>query len=264
MNLTVIENKVIANMPVSLQEFVTAKFRPQIQSIREPELALKVSALVMRTLTEAGVKDAGDNKVVTFLRETLLKDLQNPKFSKLTFEEIELALKKGVRHEYGPFMGVNVQTIHFWIKSFLGSKEREAAIKEFYKNADEQEYGKIDRSTPVNPEGQKRILEALRPFAEYAKPTYKTTSYTPPKKSERDVFIQECFKEFDKLCDKSPSIDRFGNKIPGRLIDHEITDLVGYNEKNKPILKTHVRPIDVTEYTRIKVTEYDKKQNNKI
>lgn len=256
MNLTVIENKAIAQLPVSLQEFVTAKFKPQIQALKESELEARISALVMRTLAEAGVKDANDNKVVTFIRETLLEDLRGPRFSKLTFEEIELSFKKGVRHEYGPFMGVNIQTIHFWLKSFLNSKEREIAIKEFYKKADEEEFGKSDRSGPVNPEGQKKVLEVLRSFVDNTKPNYDQKVYRAPQKSDRDIFIQQCMRDFDKLCDANPSKDVNGKQLRGRLIDHEITDVVKESSGDE-VLITHIRPIDVTEYITLKVKIYD-------
>lgn len=90
---------------------------------------------------------------------------------------------------------------------------------------------------------------------------YKELQKEPVKhaaKSPRDVFIQKCFSEFDDLCARSPSLDKNGQEIPGKYTDMEITDTIRYDfNKEKPITKTHVRPIDVTEYTQIKLTEYD-------
>lgn len=129
--LTVSEQNRIAELPVQLQTFVKAKFGLPINKIEHQDLYFKVVDLIQITLTESGVKDQSDETVIKFISQTIFRDLQQPKFNHLSFEDIKLALHFGVRREYGEYMGVNVQTIHSWIKSFISDKNRELALKEF-------------------------------------------------------------------------------------------------------------------------------------
>jgi len=129
--LTITDKQNIESLPVQLQPFVKAKFGLPINKIEPYNLHKQVLDLIQVTLMESGVKDQSDLTVINFLTETLVRDLQAPRFSHLSFEDIKLALHLGVRREYGEYMGVNIQTIHSWIKSFIGDKNRELAIKEF-------------------------------------------------------------------------------------------------------------------------------------
>lgn len=220
--LSVIENNVIGNLPATQQEFVTAKFSKQICKFSDPDLETLVSTLVMKTLTESGVKDMGDGKVVTFLRETLFKDLKHSRFSRLTFEEVKLAFEKGVRQEYGIFMGVNIQTMHGWLRAYLNSKGRELAFKEFYRITGELEHGATDRNAKPNPEGIKKVLEVLKPFSEKAKPDYIKKAKPPIVPSERDLFITACFVEHFQIWKTKPAKDPVsGQPLNGRFIEHE-------------------------------------------
>lgn len=234
MNLTVIENSVIAKMPATLQEYVAAKFRKQIHTHTDMELETRIKNLVIKTLFESGVKDSGDAKVISFLRETLLKDLRHPKFAKLTFEEVELAMQKGVRQEYGIYMGVNIQTIHSWLKAFIASKDREIAIKDFYRRIEEQEYGKDDRNTKPNPEGQKRVAEMLKEIIKPIEVEERQVKLKgAPEKTTKDKFLQKCLVEFDELYMKSPVKSKVG-----RFVKH--------NGKN----------VDLTEYLELRLLEF--------
>lgn len=129
--LTITDKQNIESLPVQLQPFVKAKFGFPINKIEPYNLHKQVLDLVQVTLMESGVKDQSDLTVINFLTETLVRDLQTPKFNHLSFEDIKLALNLGVRREYGEYMGVNIQTIHSWIKSFISDKNRELALKEF-------------------------------------------------------------------------------------------------------------------------------------
>lgn len=244
MNILLIEKNIIEKMPAGLQEYVVSKFKPVISSYKPVELELRVGELIIRTLFEAGVKDQADPKVIDFLTQTLYKDIQHPKYSKISFEEIELALHKGVRREYGVYMGVNIQTIHSWIKAYLESKERENAIKDFNRIANEHEFGKDDRSSKVNPDGQKRLIEMLKPLAESKKPSYIHKEAKVIEKTERDLFIQKCFSEFFILWTK--------NAVPNS--DGLNTRFIYFEGKE----------IDETEYLTIKLKELDLLKANQI
>lgn len=62
-------------------------------------------------------------------------------------------------------------------------------------------------------------------------------------RSERDKFIQKCFCDFDDLCSDKPSLDKYGDQIKGKFTDLEVNGIM--------------KPVDITEYTEIKLKEYD-------
>lgn len=222
--LTVIEKNTINNLPENLREFVTAKFKLQLCKHSDYELESKIAALVTITLTESGVRDAADPKVTTFLRETLFRDLRRPQFNRLTFAEIELAFNKGVRQEYGQYMGVNIQTMHNWLRSYINSKGRELAFKQFYNDVNVLEHGSSDKNSKPNPEGIKKVLEILKPLSDSSKPKYNPPAKKVIEKSKRDIYIQYCLTRFDKVFSKNP-ID-----TPGKFIKYkgEIVDVTEY------------------------------------
>lgn len=47
-------------------------------------------------------------------------------FSYLTIEDVRLAIKKGVRLEYGKFYGLNIATINFWLKEYVNTTKKNA------------------------------------------------------------------------------------------------------------------------------------------
>lgn len=120
---------------------------------------------------------------------------------------------------------------------------------------------KAKKKLEVSREGLLRLAQTLKEAIKDIpphEPEKKVVKLLPKiEKSPRDLFIQECMREFDRICDKAPSKDSAGKIIPGRFIDYEITDVLKENNGDEVQL-THVRPIDVTEYITIKLTHYDK------
>lgn len=138
--LTIREQGAIGMVPVQLQKYLVAKFNTVIKNYDDYDLERGIKNIVIVSFAELGIKDAGDEKVVTFLRETLFKDFRAPKFEHITLEEIKLFISNGIRGEYPTFNGMmntlNVQNIHFWIKCGMASKDREVALKEFNRTLD--------------------------------------------------------------------------------------------------------------------------------
>jgi len=237
MSLTVIEKNIVETLPQTQSMFVKAKFSLTIKSHTDFDLEVKITDLVQLILTESGVKDQKDVSVIKFISARLFDDLKTPKFNHLTFEEVKLSLHLGVRHEYGQYMGINVSTIHFWLKSFILDKNRELAIKEFNKKLDEQEHGKTNKLEKANPEGQKKIIEALKNIIKEVpaeQEVKKKLVNMGKQKSPRDMYIQKCFAEFDTLHNQRALRTKSGRYIL-------------YEEK----------PVDQVEYVELKLKEYD-------
>jgi uncharacterized protein YeeX (DUF496 family) len=45
-------------------------------------------------------------------------------FSYLTIEDVRIAIKKGIRLEYGKFYGLNIATINFWLKEYINTTKK--------------------------------------------------------------------------------------------------------------------------------------------
>lgn len=143
-NLTIIEKNVINQLPISIQEFVSAKFEKPIKEYKESELKDELLKFLIQSYAEMGQGASAKDQVVSFLRDTLYSDFQAVKFQTLTLGEIKLFVKKGIRGEYSTFNGqlntINIQNIHHWIRQGLASEQRASAIKEFNKKVSEAEY----------------------------------------------------------------------------------------------------------------------------
>jgi len=230
-NLTVQEKEIALQVPLYLQEYVFAKFNKPIKNYNLLDLELLITKLIIKTLLEAGVSKSTNNDVITFLSENILKDLLEPKFNYLSVEEIELAFKKGVRQEYGVFMGINIQTLHIWIRAYLASKERRIAIIEFNAKNDEKIYGKEDKFSKPNPEGIKKVAEIFKQYADTSKPKYGSKKLKV-EKSEKDIFIQNCFQEHYNIWLKTPAVMPTPVQIEGTIVNMQCgLRLINYNGK---------------------------------
>lgn len=150
MSLLPIERKAIDLVPVALQPYVQAKFQTPIKQYSDYDLEREIKAFILVAFAEMGVSPGGSNatdergdRVVTFLRETLQRDLRAKKYENLTMAEIRLFVSNGLRGEYGTFKSqlatINIQNIHYWIKKGMESEERTKALKEFSAARDREE-----------------------------------------------------------------------------------------------------------------------------
>jgi hypothetical protein len=218
MNLTIRENNIINTLPVTQSVFVSAKFSPAIKSLSDLDLHNRVIDLIQTTLLKAGVKDQQDKLVIKFISENLLHDLKQPKFNHLSFSEIEMALDLGVKFEYGQYMGVNIATIHSWIKSFLSDKNRENALKEFNKKLNEEEQRTSDKPLHLKVEFSKEsAIKAFIHFKNYNEMPIASFAYYDVindllgvdyngvktlvfDKDIRQKIVKECTELHEKMC----------------------------------------------------------------
>lgn len=134
-NLTIIEKNLINALPLHYQPIVVAKYSTPIKSIGDRTLAEGITEMLIVTNAELGLKLEGNNEVISFLRETLMKDLRAPKFHTVSLELIKHFVGNGVRGEYGTFKNqmniVNIQNIHYWINEGLKSNAYKQAVAEY-------------------------------------------------------------------------------------------------------------------------------------
>ncbi len=69
-----------------------------------------------------GTMEAAEQEILITL---FVEEITN-EFSYLTLEDVRLALKKGVRLDYGKFYGINITTLNFWLKEYINNTKKEA------------------------------------------------------------------------------------------------------------------------------------------
>jgi hypothetical protein len=156
MTLPVQQIQTIDLLPENAQPFLRAMYQTEIISkLSQSQANEVVLSLITICLQEAGLKDAQDAKVKVFLTERLLQDLRGIKFKHLTVGELKIVLSEGVRGTYGQFMGINITTIHNWIKSFYEDERRKKSLIYYNKLLSMQ----IGKPQPT-PEEMEKTLQA--------------------------------------------------------------------------------------------------------
>jgi len=109
-------------------ELVTANASPLVVSMDKSELSSRIIDILSNISNALGQQmRPADMKAQTI---GLIAEI-GAYFKKLTIEELDIALKNGIRGEYGEYFGLNVITYHKFIKaSLLAEKRRDALVKQ--------------------------------------------------------------------------------------------------------------------------------------
>lgn len=167
MNLTVVEKNQIPNIPLHYQPYVIAKFQTPMKRHSDMEIEFAVKSILGRAYAELGIS-TGTSDVLSFMRETLLKDFRTPKFENLTLELVSLFISNGIRGEYGSFKNqmntINIQNIHYWISKGLESQKYLEAMKEFNRKLAESEIKEpsIEEKTARSKQALKNLFQKYR------------------------------------------------------------------------------------------------------
>lgn len=116
------------------------KFETKVENIFQSPMFMNSTEVEMKEFILSQVSKAfllrnfktteEDNALITI---ELIKEV-NERFKGITFKEIEIAFKNGLRGEYGEYMGLSVITFSNWIKSFKISRNRIDMIKQYKEN----------------------------------------------------------------------------------------------------------------------------------
>ncbi len=77
-----------------------------------------------KMIVESGIGTM-DEKEQMILITLFIEEIIN-EFSYLTLEDVRLALRKGIRLDYGKFYGINITTLNFWLKEYICSTKKDA------------------------------------------------------------------------------------------------------------------------------------------
>ena len=86
----------------------------------------EINHLVSSNFSALGQKAKTEDEIALIVIG-LIEEIQSY-FPNLTMQELKIASNKGIRGEFGEFMGVNVITYHKFIKAFLNDEKRKDVI----------------------------------------------------------------------------------------------------------------------------------------
>lgn len=114
------------------KEYVNAMLAVPIPKIGQDELFRGILQTVNRSYLELGQMPAGTttaerDKSLAAITNLIIIDIKEY-FPRLTLEEFNLAVRRGLRFEYGKYYGFNVLTVHKFIESYLACEDREVAL----------------------------------------------------------------------------------------------------------------------------------------
>jgi len=100
---------------------------PKILSMSIKSITDECNKFLVKAYNDAGygIKDSKDMYIMA---ESVADDLYTY-FKTLSIKEVGLAIKNGIRGEYGEYMGINVKTIHQFCKAYKESFDRNEAIR---------------------------------------------------------------------------------------------------------------------------------------
>lgn len=76
-----------------------------------------------KTIVESGIgMEEKEQEALIFL---CIQEVIND-FSYMTLEDVRIAVKKGVRLDYGKFYGLNITTLNFWLKEYVNTTKKDA------------------------------------------------------------------------------------------------------------------------------------------
>lgn len=122
----------------------TIKF-PHISSLNIQQYDGTYNSLVgifAKTIVESGFNIKEEEQEI--LISLFIDEIKN-EFSYLTVEDVRIAVKKGVRLDYGKFFGINITTLNFWLKEYITSTKKDS-MKSLPKIAPKNEYSGLNDS----------------------------------------------------------------------------------------------------------------------
>lgn len=219
----------------------------KILEMTKKEIALECNSFILKAHVDAGFTINGGNQAMLILSDSIADDLFTY-FRTLTINEVGIAIKNGIRGEYGSYMGINVKTVHQFCKAYKESFDRNEVLRKNTMQTDDE---------PTLDEAEKkRIMDeaCIKAFDEYKK-TGKLTDFGGAKfkhlKEHKVITLtQERYKEImDRAilqvkAEAAESIYKSGQDSTASVIAKAIMANAGSHE----VTKNAARLIALKEY----------------
>lgn len=164
----------------------------------------RISEMLTQVYYAAGQKL--DGKDLSLLTQAVHLEVKNY-FNFLRIEELRIALNEGVRGQYGEYFGINIKTIHGWIRSYQVSENRKQKLKELKTQTDDFKHD----LNKVKADYWNYIIESVNRFKNGSKMEitnplmmfreFWNNGLLKPTKDEVDEFKQRAVYELEKRRD---------------------------------------------------------------
>jgi len=151
------------------RQIIKATRSSMVKDVEDKNLISLLIVIIENAFIDTGQSPkVADSDIKRFNKEfakSLMQDIREY-FSSIRVEEIELAVKNGIRNYYGDFFGINVSTIHGFIRAYKHSPDRSEAIRK--QKLHEESMITTDNSKPANIEAMFRA-GCIQAFEDYKK-----------------------------------------------------------------------------------------------
>lgn len=111
-----------SNIGSNNKEIILARYNElTIRNLDANQAGEKLKVIINLTIFESGYKVENISELILMVIRDIFSD-----FSGMTISEIALAFRKGVRKDFGEFMGLSVITFYNWLKSYNETIKLEA------------------------------------------------------------------------------------------------------------------------------------------
>lgn len=123
----------------------SSKFNAMTKDIEDREILETLTSIILQAYTDAGQVVKGETKAeqqlsIKNFALSLLSDIREY-FKTITLQEVEIAIRNGVRKMYGEYMGLNVVSFHGFIHAYKHSLERTEALHKQLQHEKENQQG---------------------------------------------------------------------------------------------------------------------------
>lgn len=208
--------------------FIKAAYGKKLLELRKDTVMKKLYGFVVKAFIETGQVISGyteaHRRANTDVIVRLVYDDLICYFPTITIDELEIAIKNGIRHAYGEYYGINAVSINQFVTKFLADAERKSAIHR-----------------------QKEFLDSL-----VEKPR---EVLTPEKKDEiGNQILVQCFEQYKKT----------GTFIDAGKLGYEYAVQKGFiyltNEQKCEIYEQAIEEVEIEEAINHKKNNYNKFQ----
>lgn len=149
--------------------FVKLLLAKRVTELTQAEAEKAILELMNRGYAELGQAPQGTGpeerqRYMSAMAKLIITDLEFY-FPCVTIAEVAMAIKNGIRHQYGEYYGFNVISIHGFVDNYLASEEREAALVRQARYRQLQEVPEVptaEMQHQILESGLKQCLETYR------------------------------------------------------------------------------------------------------
>ena len=122
------------NLPAEISEVLTALSSPFVKDMTDEELYDYLNPLITKSFTDSGHNQP--ENIVYFITEVLNDVRQACKWQALRKDELSIAFYKGIRKEFGDYVGLPVVRFSEFLAGYAKSQSRSQALAEKNKSFD--------------------------------------------------------------------------------------------------------------------------------